>query len=300
MDGFGNAHKHNIIQDCNINDLHSRDILRLSRASYVIAPSFSSRNSYLTLDAIKVFPPDSEAPPYPYVPFTATAEVRASREDRLTLCMIVLLLEKLAPELTCSRCAVISEWGGTAIFSLNTHIRTARRYLRQLNALIDEPVQPRFYKNPHCKSCHHKTPCMDQLTSKDDLSLLGSMSSAQIDRLNSRGILTVNQLSYTFRSPKVKNVATQPARPNHGLKALALRENRTYVLEPPSFPDRPVEIFVDCEGFPDERCVYLIGMIVREREQHRQIEKSFWADSLSETETVVASGIRGHNTHLRN
>ncbi len=284
-----NAHENNIIQNYNVSDLCSRDILDLTRASYMIAPSFSSGNSCLTLDAIKVFPPDSVRPQYSYVPFMATAKVRASRDDRLALCMIVLLLENLAPKLTCSHCAVISGWGGTTTFSLNTNIRTARRYLRQLNAMIDEPVQPRFYKSSHCKSCQHKALCMDLLTSKDDLSLLGSMSSAQIERLNSRGILTVNQLSYTFRSPKVKKAATQPARPNHALKALALRENRSYVLEPPSFPDRPVEIFVDCEGFPDERCVYLIGMIVRERKQHREIAKSFWADSLSDTETVMAS-----------
>jgi len=289
MDGFATTHKNNIIQDYNVSDLRSCDILHLTRASYLIAPLFTSGNSYIALDAIKVFPPDSETPPYSYVPVMATAEVRASRDDRLTLCMIVLLLENLAPKLTCSHRAIISEWGGTTTFSLKTHIRTARRYLRQLNAMIDEPVQPRFYKNPHCKSCHNKALCMDQLTSKDDLSLLGSMNPAQIERLNSRGILTINQLSYTFRSPKVKNAATGPARPNHALKALALRENCTYILEPPSFPDRRLEIFVDCEGFPDERCVYLIGMIIREREQHREIKKSFWADSLSDTDTVMTS-----------
>lgn len=289
MDRFAAAHKENIIHDYNPSDPRSLETLRLTRASYAIAPSFSFENSCLTIDAIKMFPPDSKTPRCSYVPFMATADVRPSGDDRLALCMIVLLLEDLAPQLTCAHCAVISAWGGTTTFSLTTHIRTARRYLRQLNAMNDDPKQPRFYKCQHCKICPHQTLCMEHLTSKDDLSLLGSISSSEIERLNARGILTVNQLSYTFRSPKVKSLAIQPARPKPALKALALRENRTYVLEPPSLPDRPVEIFLDFEGFPDERCVYLIGMILREQEQHREIAKSFWADSLSDTATVMAA-----------
>lgn len=270
-------------------DLCARDALRLASASYMTSQSFSSENSYLTLDAIKVFPTDSEAPKYSYVPFLATAEVQVSRDDRLALCIIVLLLEDIAPKLTCSHCAVISKWGGTKTFALAPNIRTARRYLRQLKKMVNDSGQPRFYKNPHCKTCHHKDFCMDQLTLKDDLSLLGSISSAQIERLNARGILTVNQLSYTFRNPKAKRTTTQLARPNYALKALALRENRTYVIDPPSFPDCPVEIFLDCEGFPNERCVYLIGMIVRERRTNREIAKSFWVDSLNDTDTVMTS-----------
>jgi Transposase IS66 family/RNase_H superfamily len=164
-------------------------------------------------------------------------------------------------------------------------MREARRYVRQLMTMNEQPTQPCYYKNDHCEMCPHKAHCLKELTSKDDLSLLGSMGPAQIERLNKRGILTINQLSYTFRSSKSRTAAPQLARPNYALKALALREKQTYVLEPPNFPDRSTEIFVDFEGFPDEKCVYLIGMIVRHKQT--EIEKSFWAESLQDTDGIM-------------
>jgi predicted RecB family nuclease len=175
-------------------------------------------------------------------------------------------------------------------FALETHIREARRYLRQLTAMNDQPTQPRYYRNDHCNTCPNKTDCLNELTSKDDLSLLVSMNPVQIEKLNARGILTVNQLSYTFRYPKNRTTAPQLARPIYALKALALREKQTYILESPIFPDHPTEIFVDFEGFPDERCVYLIGMIVREKQ--KEITKTFWAESLNDTDSIMIEFLR--------
>ena len=149
----------------------------------------------------------------------------------------------------------------------------------------EQPTQQRFYKNDHYETCPNKAACMQELASKDDMSLLGSMSRGQIAGLNRRGILTINQLSYTFRRPKSRTAAMEPARPNFALKALALREKQTFVLEPPIFPDQRKEVFVDFEGFPDERCVYLIGMIIREKQ--RETAKSFWAESLNDTEDIM-------------
>ena len=135
--------------------------------------------------------------------------------------------------------------------------------------------------------CLHKGRCLNELTSKDGLSLLGSMRPAEIDRLNARGILTINQLSYTFRCSKNRTLPQQPTRPNYALKALTLREKQTYVLEPPTFPDRVVEVFADFEGFPDERCVYPIGIIIRDK--HSEVAKSFWADSLNDSDRIMTA-----------
>ena len=196
----------------------------------------------------------------------ASSNVVVSKIDRLTLCIISLILQKQIPRFKLLHCTIISEWNAPTTFSLETHLREARRYLQQLLTMDEQPTQQRFYKNDHCETCPNKAPCMDELISKDDMSLLGSMSRGQISGLNRRGILTINQLSYTFRRPKSRIAAMQPARPNYALKALALREKQTFVLEPPIFPDQPTEVFVDFEGFPDERCVYLIGMIIREKQ----------------------------------
>jgi predicted RecB family nuclease len=285
---FADAHEGHIITISSLDALRSFDFAHLPSPAYTTNLSVATQTCHLTLDAIKILTPPSGTSKLPCILIKASPNVAVSKNDRLELCMIALLLQKHAPNLQCSHGAIISEWDTAgATFSLEPHIREARRYLRQLTAMNDQPAQPRYFQNDHCKTCPHKAHCLNELTSKDDLSLLGSMSPAQIERLNARGILTVNQLSYTFRSSKSQTAAAQQARPNYALKALALREKQTYVLTPPIFPDHSTELFVDFEGFPDERCVYLIGMIVREK--HREIAKSFWADSLNDTDGIMTT-----------
>jgi predicted RecB family nuclease len=280
---FAIAHAGQIVSTSPLDVLRPSDLPHLSSPVYATNQSFGSEMWNLTLDAIKILPPPSGTTKLPCIPIKASPTTAVSKNERLELCMIALILQKHAPHLHCTHCTIISEWNGAGTtFSIDTHIREARRYLRQLTAMNDKPTQPRYYRNDACKTCPNKDHCLHELTSKDDLSLLGSMSSAEIDRLNARGILTVNQLSYTWRSRKTRSA---PARPNCALKALALREKRTYILEPPVFPDSPTEVFVDFEGFPDERCVYLIGMIVRNN--HTEFEKSFWAECLADTDKIM-------------
>lgn len=283
-DRFTRANESSIIQDCNLTDIRPSDFAQHPGPSYIITPSFASKTYHLALDAIKILPVSSGATKLLCIPIKASSNVVVSKNERLELCMIAILLQKHAPIFQNTHCTIISEWNPeSTTFSQATHIQEARRYLRQLTAMNDLPVQPRYYKIDHCKTCPNKNYCEKELIIKDDLSLLGSMSPTQIGKLNSRGILTVNQLSYTFRCPKNPKLT----RPNFALKALAVREMKTYVLEPPIIPVHATEIFVDFEGFPDERCIYLIGMIVRDKQ--REFSKSFWAESLSDTDAVLTS-----------
>jgi len=283
-DRFTLAHERDIISDRNLTDIRPSDVAQLSSPAYIISPSFASQTYDLTLDAIKILPVASGATKLSCIPINVSSNVVVTKNERLEICMIAILLQKHAPIIQNTHCMILSEWNSeSTTFSQATHIQEARRYLRQLTAMIDLPVQPRYYKIDHCKTCPNETLCGEELIIKDDLSLLGSMSPTQIEKLKSRGILTVNQLSYTFRCPKNPKLT----RPNFALKALAVREKKTYVLEPPVFPACTTEIFVDFEGFPDERCIYLIGIIVRDRQ--REFSKSFWAESLSDTDSVMTS-----------
>jgi hypothetical protein len=63
-----------------------------------------------------------------------------------------------------------------------------------------------------------------------NLSLLRGISAQEISRLRSKGIFTVNQLSYTFRSRKLAKRAKTPSTPHHfALQALAIRERKVFV-----------------------------------------------------------------------
>ena len=68
------------------------------------------------------------------------------------------------------------------------------------------------------------------------------------------------------------------------LKALALREGRTYIKSMPTFPDSNIDIFIDFEGLQDENYTYLIGLIITEEGQNRFF--SFWADSQAEEASI--------------
>ena len=101
---------------------------------------------------------------------------------------------------------------------------------------------------------------------RDDLSLLGGITHKQIVSLNNKGIFTVNQLSYTYRPRRRRKIATGAPKWVYPLKALALREQRTFIVHLPSIPSSKTKIFLDIEGLPEENFYYLIGLIIRDND----------------------------------
>jgi hypothetical protein len=110
------------------------------------------------------------------------------------------------------------------------------------------------------------------------------MSQKGIIKKKNRGIFTVLQFSYTFKPRKKKLSTPHSSRIEWALKALALREKKTYVQEIPKFHDAETEVFLDFEGLPDENIVYLIGLIVSKN--HTEKKYSFWANSEKDEEKI--------------
>jgi predicted RecB family nuclease len=59
---------------------------------------------------------------------------------------------------------------------------------------------PSLLLNDHCHVCEFQARCRKQAIEEDNLSLLRGMTENEIANYNSRGLFTINQLSYTFRS----------------------------------------------------------------------------------------------------
>ena len=267
-----------------ISEIKAKDFLHLSKPAYFICPSFSSQNRYnLTIDAVAIDPPASNTRKLTCTPIKISPSHKIAEYERISLCIKTLLLIECNRGIQASQGKIYGGDGTVFKFSLQPYMRKSREAIRQMTQLVENPEEPRYYKNNHCKVCKFKSHCLEKLVSKDDLSLLGSTTPKEIDKLNNQGIFTVTQLSYTFR-PKKRNLKAD-TRPQHALKALALREKRTYVIDPPSFPTHPIEVFVDFEGLPDERFVYLIGMIVLQDGSERR--ESLWADSPSDADTLM-------------
>ena len=103
------------------------------------------------------------------------------------------------------------------------------------------------------------------------------MKPKEIQQKNNRGIFSVKQLSYTFR-PKKNQYRKRKFLPE--LKALAIREGKTFIQEIPNLKPYETEVFLDFEGIIDRNSNYLIGIIVKTNNTEK--EYSFWADNETE------------------
>ena len=74
-----------------------------------------------------------------------------------------------------------------------------REVTGKIDARLSSTSPPDLVLNRHCGECDFQTRCRQKAIEKDDLSLLSSMSEKERKKLNSKGIFTLTQLSYTFR-----------------------------------------------------------------------------------------------------
>jgi len=157
------------------------------------------------------------------------------------------------------------------------------KYNLSLPKLLDELLalltadQPRLVLTKNCGMCQYQRRCKAQAIEEDNLSLLQRLNERDIIHYNRKGIFTVNQLSYTFRPRKQSKRTKKTTWPfNFALQALALREKTVFVLNKPMIPSAPTSVYIDMEGDPHAKFVYLIGLhIFTGTQDHFH---SFWAN----------------------
>jgi predicted RecB family nuclease len=180
----------------------------------------------------------------------------------------------------CSDAIIFHESTRPSTVRLTDSIKNqARTVLSDLEALRRGSVPP-LVLNEHCQVCEFRSRCHAKAVQDDNLSLLKGMNSSTIARFNSKGIFTVNQLSYTFkarrrpkRAKKSSSIHSLP------LRALALREKKIFIHGIPEVMIGDTRVYLDIEGTPLEHVYYLIGVHV----VSHGIESSntFWADTTS-------------------
>lgn len=164
---------------------------------------------------------------------------------------------------------------------LATFSKEIKKTILLLNKTLENKTPPIFHKNPHCQICEFAQSCLNKLSERDDLSLLGNFKPKEIEQQNNRGIFSVKQLSYTFR-PKKNPYRRRKFLPE--LKALAIREEKIFIQKLPELEKKEVEIFFDIESIPDKDFYYLIGVIVKT--ETTQTEHSFWANGITEQQDI--------------
>jgi len=154
-----------------------------------------------------------------------------------------------------------------------------------LTALATKDQQMQLLLNSNCGTCVFQSRCLAQAKAEDNLTLLSRMTEKTVKQYARKGIFTTTQLSYTFHPKRQSKRAKACGRPHSfALQALAIREQKVYILAPPALPSTQTRIFVDMEGSPDGSFVYLIGLLVQQGDKEQSY--SFWADCREE-ETKV-------------
>ncbi len=149
----------------------------------------------------------------------------------------------------------------------------------KVTALVGSASPPNLALNRHCGECEFQARCKQKAIEKDDLSLLSNMTEKERKKLNSEGIFTVTQLSYTFRPRRrPRRLRDRREKYHHALKALAIREKKIHIVGAPELKIEGTPVYLDVEGLPDCDFYYLIGL--RIKSDDAVVQRSFWTDEV--------------------
>jgi predicted RecB family nuclease len=208
--------------------------------------------------------------------------VRAPEKSLIELfALLISELQDRAPDVG----LVCRSQGKPTTIRLAPRLGAARKLLAEIAELHRDQRPPMLVLNNHCPICEYQGHCHKQAVDDDNLSLLSGMNEVQIQRLNSRGIFTINQLSYTFRfRRKSKRAKISSPTYHFSLRALALRERTVFVQNSAITYPSGTRIYLDIEGTPQTQSYYLIGVITSFN-GHEQRD-TFWSDTASKPDQV--------------
>jgi hypothetical protein len=170
---------------------------------------------------------------------------KPGEEERARLAVAARILEGLGMPYP-GRGIVVAEGSRRAFVPLSTVDKSLEESSEKLARLREEGREKLFFLNRHCGGCAYSRSCREKAFQADHLSLLQGMPEREARRQNARGIFTVNQLSHTFQPRRERKSA--PPKANHALRALALREKKTYVVRRPQVPEAGTHAYFDVEG----------------------------------------------------
>lgn len=229
------------------------------------------------LDALKPEPDGPHGEPR-YLPVVFCRTDRVPRFEELRLALGGHLLRLVQG--SCPATGIVVHGANCSLkrVGLTPKYPAIERIMAELLSLATGQCRPPLILNSHCPACEFQQSCMDEAKKQDNLSLLHRMTDKTIRQYNHKGIFTVNQLSYTFHPRRKSKRAKARGRPHsYPLQAMAIRDQKVYVLDLPVLASADTQVFIDMEGDPYGRFVYLIGLVVVRDGQ--ETCHSFWADT---------------------
>lgn len=233
------------------------------------------------LHAVERVPPLGRGRPAQFIPVRFVFSNKLAKDDRLLLAFDALVLaEALGRDIGMGK-IIHGDDHATLSLKFPGLLSKVRKRISQATALLVAGSPPDLVLNRHCGECEFRDSCRQKSLGQDDLSLLTGMSAKEREKLRSKGIFTVTQLSYTFRPRRrPKRLRDKREKYHHSLKALALREQKIHIVGSPEVKIDGTPVYMDVEGVPDRDFYYLIGVRVGNGES--AIHHSLWADTVED------------------
>jgi len=216
-------------------------------------------------------------------PFLISLSAQPSVLARKTLALASIITGKLTGVVPNRGFLIVGHSQQRITVNLSPEILVLEKAIREVKRMIDADKEVFFRLNNHCSECTFSGLCRNKAVEIDHLSLLSGISEKELKKLNGKGIFSVTQLSYTFR-PRRSRRTIPAVKNNYALRALAIREKKTYIVERPKLPTPSTLVFLDIEGLPDSDFVYLIGLLVINGEERKVFQ--FWGDSENDQENI--------------
>jgi predicted RecB family nuclease len=216
-----------------------------------------------------------------FIPIRFIFRNKLTRDDRLPLALDAFALSEMLGRTVNLGKIIHGDDHATLKVKTSALAGEVRKRIEKMAALLSSPAPPDLVLNRHCAECEFQSRCRKIAIEKDDLSLLANMSAKERQKLRSKGIFTITQLSYTFRPRRrPKRLRDKREKYHHSLKALAIREQKIHIVGSPELKIEGTPVYLDVEGLPDRGFYYLIGLRIGHGES--AVQRSLWADTVAD------------------
>lgn len=235
--------------------------------------------------------PSAQRNHHPYIPIRFIPSEKITRHDKLILAFDALALYMISGKMPLFGKIIHGSERKAVKVGLAGLMKTTRSLMKRITEQQSSPTPPHLILNKHCSECEFQSRCRQLAIENNDLSLLSGMSEKEWKKQHDKGIFSVTQLSYTFRTRRrSKHSSSKPEKYQHALKALAIREQKIHIAGRPELNVTGTPIYLDIEGVPDRDFYYLIGIRIKNGDGY--VQHSFWADGKSEEKEIWHSLLR--------
>lgn len=265
------------------------------KGKYILNAEFSTGiTSVCTVHLIKI-DSTSKLGDYSYEPLIFSDSAKISATDRLKALYIGHVLNEIQGKLP-DHASIILIDGRRNIIKLNKENHMP--VLSKLKEWIaSEPTAPSISFTKHCSICQFERQCLTVAERDDSLSLLSDMPATVRKKYESKGIFTINQLSYQYKPRRrSKKWGKRKLMHQYELQALALRTNNIYTCELLEVETNDIEIYIDIESVPDKQFHYLIGVLISHPTDQEYFP--FWATAHNEQESIWESFLDITNKYM--